>query len=116
MNAASTEAVIRNHLKVFLEQHNAVAMLDDYADDARLHSDLRVYQGKREIQAFFEDFFTGLPPRAIERFALRTLRVDGRLGYITWNVGDDIPLGTDTFVVDGGKIVSQTVAMHVAKR
>jgi len=27
-------------------------------------------------------------------------------------VGNDIPLGTDTFVVDNGKIVSQTFAMY----
>jgi hypothetical protein len=37
--------------------------------------------------------------------------VDGKIAYITWSAGADIPLGTDTFVVDNGKIVSQTFAM-----
>jgi hypothetical protein len=27
-------------------------------------------------------------------------------------MGSDVPLGTDTFVVDNGKIVSQTFAMY----
>jgi hypothetical protein len=36
------------------------------------------------------------------------------IAYITWSVGDDIPLGTDTFVVEDGKIVSQTFAMYAA--
>ena len=43
---------------------------------------------------------------------LCSLRVDGGLAYITWSAGDSIPLGTDTFVVYGGRIVSQTFAMH----
>ena len=38
----------------------------------------------------------------------------GIAAYITWSVGQDIPLGTDTFVVDDAKIVSQTFAMHTA--
>lgn len=49
---------------------------------------------------------------AIERFSLRSLRVGGDIAYITWSVGSAIPLGTDTFVVDNGKIVSQTFAMY----
>ena len=48
----------------------------------------------------------------MDHFTLRSLRVAGKIGYITWCVGSDIPLGTDTFVVDDGKIVSQTFAMH----
>ena len=51
---------------------------------------------------------------AIDNFSLRSLRVDGNIAYITWSVGSDIPLGTDTFVVDNGKIVSQTFAMYAA--
>ena len=39
-------------------------------------------------------------------------RVDGNIAYITWSIGSDVPLGTDTFVVDNGKIVSQTFAMY----
>jgi hypothetical protein len=71
-----------------------------------------VYRGKREIRAFFADFLNCLPAGAVDRFSLETLRVDGNLAYITWSVGTDIPLGTDTFVVDDGKIVSQTFAMY----
>ena len=57
-------------------------------------------------------FIEALPARGIERFELRSLHVEGDLAYITWNVGSDIPLGTDTFVVDDGKIVAQTFAMY----
>jgi len=36
------------------------------------------------------------------------------MAFITWSVAGAIPLGTDTFVVEDGRIVSQTFAMHAA--
>jgi ketosteroid isomerase-like protein len=106
-----TEAVVRNHLQAFIEQQGIAAILDDYDEDARFLSEARVYDGKQEIREFFVGFIDALPAGAIDRFKLRSLRVDGELAYITWSAGDDIPLGTDTFVVSDGKIVSQTFAM-----
>ena len=116
MNTESsvTETVVRNHLEAFLEQKGIVAILNDYDENARFYSEARIYQGKQEIQGFFTDFIGSLPAGAIDHFSLRSLRVDGNIAYITWSVGTDIPLGTDTFVVDNGKIVSQTFAMYAA--
>ena len=109
---SDTEAVVRTHLHAFVHQMGVDAILRDYHEDARFLSEARTYCGKREIRSFFETFLASLPPNAIDRFSLRTLRVEGEVAYITWRVGDDVPLGTDTFVVRDGKIVSQTFAMH----
>ena len=109
-----TEAIVRNHLQAFVEQKGIAAILTDYDDEARFHSEGRTYRGKQEIGSFFADFIASLPAGAAQRFALRTLRVDGDLAYITWSAGREIPLGTDTFVVRNGKIVSQTFAMYTA--
>ncbi len=109
---SATETVVRNHLRAFLERRGIAAILCDYDDDARFHSETRSYQGKQEIRNFFVEFMASLPAGAIERFSLRALRVDGNMAYITWNIGDDVPLGTDTFLVQDGKIVSQTFAMY----
>lgn len=116
MNArqSDTEFVVRNHLQAFVEQQGVDAILRDYHDDARFLSEIRTYHGKREIRDFFEAFLASLPPNAIDQFSLRTLRVEGEIAYITWGVGNVVPLGTDTFVVRNGKIVSQTFAMHPA--
>jgi ketosteroid isomerase-like protein len=111
---AVTETVVRNHLQTFLEQRGIPAILEDYDDDARFYSEARMYRGPAEIREFFEGFITSLPDGAIANFALRCMRVDGNIAYITWNVGSDIPLGTDTFVVENGKIVSQSFAMYAA--
>ena len=61
---------------------------------------------------FFTDFIGSLPAGAIDHFSLKSLRVDGNIAYIAWSVGADIPMGTDTFFVGNGKIVSQTFAMY----
>ncbi len=110
----TTETVVRGHLQAFLEQKGIDAILGDYNEEACFLCEEKTYSGKREIQNFFEQFMAGLPPQAIGRFALRTLRVAGDVAYITWSVGPELPLGTDTFVVREGKIVSQTFAMYSA--
>lgn len=114
MNTQSsvTETVVRNHLQAFLEQKGIAAIVNDYDENARFYSEAKIYQGKQEIHGFFSNFINSLPAGAIDRFSLRSLQVDGNIAYITWSVGADIPMGTDTFVVGNGKIVSQTFAMY----
>lgn len=116
MNAQSsaTEAVVRGHLQAFLGQEGVDSIVKDYDDGARLHTETKIYDGKHEIRGFFTDFIEGLPDGSIGRFELRSMQVEGAIAYITWNVGSDIPLGTDTFVVDNRRIVAQTFAMYPA--
>jgi hypothetical protein len=109
--SSATDAVVRNHLTAFLEQQGVDSVVKDYAHAARFHTEARIFRGKQEIHGFFVDFIDGLPEGAMDRFELRSLQVEGSIGYITWSVGREIPLGTDTFVVNDGKIVSQTFAM-----
>ncbi|HEY6747276.1 MAG TPA: nuclear transport factor 2 family protein [Mycobacteriales bacterium] len=110
--APATESVVRHHLSAFLEQKGVAAIVSDYDDDARFLTEAGIYRGKEEISRFFTGFLAALPAGALDRFTLRSLRVDGNVACITWSVGTDIPLGTDTFVVAGGKLVSQTFAMY----
>lgn len=111
---SATETVVRGHLQAFLEQKGIDAILRDYDEKACLLSEEKVYSGRREIRDFFEQFLAGLPPQAIARFVLRNLRVAGEVACITWSVGRELPLGTDTFIVREGKIVAQTFAMYPA--
>lgn len=109
-----TETVVRQHLSAFLAQQGLDAILADYADDACFLSEGRAYCGKPAIREFFEGFIAALPPGAISQFTLRSLRVQGDMAYITWSAGPELPLGTDTFVVRKGRIVSQSFAMYAA--
>src|SRR5262245_20371281 len=92
MSTHSAEAVVRKHLDAFVTKKGIAAILTDYDERACLHSEAKVYCGKHEIENFFVAFMSALPPRAPERFSLRSLRTDGDVAYITWSVGDEIPL------------------------
>jgi ketosteroid isomerase-like protein len=111
--ASATETVVRAHLEAFLKQKGAAAIVADYDEDARFFTEEKIFSGKQDIHGFFENFIASLPPGATDHFTLRSFLVDRNVAYITWSVGSDIPLGTDTFVVNNGKIVSQTFAMHL---
>lgn len=111
--ARTTESVVRHHLQAFLEHRGIDAVLQDYADDACFMAEDRIYRGKEEIRAFFAAFIALLPTGATDRFELRALRTDGAVAYITWRIADAIPLGTDTFLVQDGKIAAQTAAMYL---
>jgi ketosteroid isomerase-like protein len=114
MNTISieTETVVRHHVQAFLEQLGLDAILDDYAEHACFLSEGRAYCGKPAIREFFEGFIAALAPQTLKQFTLRSLRVQGDVAYITWSAGPELPLGTDTFVVRKGRIVSQTFAMY----
>jgi ketosteroid isomerase-like protein len=112
----NAETVVRHHLQVFVEQQGLDAILDDYADDACFLSETRAYCGKPAIREFFEGFLAALPSQAVGQFTLRSLRVRGDVAYITWSAGPELPLGTDTFVVSGGRIVAQTFTMVTPDR
>jgi hypothetical protein len=116
MNAdvPGTETVVRNHLDAFLKQKGVDEIVADYDEEARFFAESSIYRGRKDIKGFFDKFIASLPPGAIDHFTLRSLLVDRNVVYITWSAGSDIPLGTDTFVVNNGKIVSQTFAMHPA--
>ncbi|HEX3140584.1 MAG TPA: nuclear transport factor 2 family protein [Rhizobacter sp.] len=113
-NASDAETIVRHHLQAFVEQQGLDAILNDYANDACFLSEDHAYCGKQAIRAFFEGFIAALPSQAIGQFKLRSLRVQGDVAHITWSAGPELPLGTDTFVVRQGKIVSQTFAAHAA--
>jgi len=107
-----TETIVRRHLQAFVQQQGLDAILQDYADDACLLGEGRAYCGKAAIRGFFDQFITELGPQTIAQFKLRSLRVQDELAYITWSAGPRLPLGTDTFVVRQGRIVSQTFALY----
>lgn len=107
---SATEAVLQNHLGAFLEGKGVDAILADYADHANLFTEQYVFRGKEQIRVFLTDFLAALPPGAITRFSLKSMHIDEQLAYITWSIKDELA-GTDTFVVQDGKITSQTVAI-----
>ena len=114
---ASTKEVIDNHLKCFGEG-DLKGILSDYAPGAVLFTQdgpLRGIDAMRPLfQALIAEF--GKPGAA---FSLKHQSVEGDYGYILWTAetADNVyGLGTDTFIVQDGKIVVQSFAGKITPK
>ncbi|MBC8281573.1 MAG: nuclear transport factor 2 family protein [Chloroflexi bacterium] len=108
-----TEATLNHHLES-VGNKNLDAIMQDYAEDSIFVTPDVSIEGLDGIRGFFESFLPGLTPEIMANFAVDRAAIHGELAYITWNAGDAIPLGTDTFIVRNGKIKFQTFAAYMA--
>jgi ketosteroid isomerase-like protein len=109
----STTAEVIGHHNASMGAGDLDAIMSDYASDAVLLTPNGIFNGTKEIQAFFEGFVSSLPEDFIANMVLDVHSVEGEYGYITWHSGDVAPLGTDTFHVVDGKIAMQSFAAYM---
>lgn len=115
-NAADTEAVLNNHLSSF-GSGDVDGILSDYTDHSAIILPGAVLHGKEEIRGLFNALVAEFSQEGVE-FNLIESRVENNIAYIVWNARtpDNIyRFASDTFVVEDGKIVLQTVAFDVEK-
>ncbi len=116
-DAKTTEAVLSHHLEAFAKLASAGASalpeIDaDYAPDAKIFTPHGVIEGEANRKSFFEDMIP-LAGKLLPTLAMDVQEVQGEVAYIVWSAGAMAPLGTDTFIVRGGKIVVQTMAFYM---
>ena len=107
----STESVLAHHLAA-ISAGDVDRILSDYSDDAVLLTPDATLRGPAEIRPLFEGFVNDMLPPGSD---LELKRV-GEQAYILWRAASatfDFPLGTDTFIVRGDKIVFQTFAAQI---
>lgn len=105
----TTAEVWQHHIDAWV-QRDLDAIVSDYTDESLMIVNNRIYRGQDEIRKVFEHLFV-LFDEGSNRIDPAIL--DGRIIYITWfftPTGDHEYFGTDTFVVEDGKIVVQTIA------
>ena len=109
--AATTQDVLSHHLSC-VAQGDLSGMMADYAPDSKFFTPNGVLRGStaiREVCArLFEEF--AKPERSFE---ILQQEVDGDTAYIVWKAetaDNRFELATDTFIVQNGKIVTQTFA------
>ncbi len=111
----STKDVLDRHMAAFLAG-DLDATLADYADDAVMMSARGVLRGLDEIRANFERIFTTAFVPGQYTFVLDVEHIDGEVAYVAWHSSSpnlNVPTGSDTFVIRDGKIVAQSVTLHV---
>jgi ketosteroid isomerase-like protein len=108
--ARSTEEVLQHHLDALAAQ-DIEAVLSDYADDASLVGPDVTVTGSVALHDFFTEILKAMPG-ITDALSIDRTEIVGEVGYIVWHAPGYTPLGTDTFVVRDGRIVTQTFAMH----
>jgi ketosteroid isomerase-like protein len=106
---ASTKEIIDNHLKYFGEG-DLKGILSDYAPGAILFTPDGPLRGADAMRPLFQALIAEFgKPGAV--FSMKRQSVEGEYAYILWTAetADNVyEVGTDTFVVRDGKIVTQS--------
>ncbi len=108
---SSTEQVLAHHLKAFGDS-NLQEFLADYAADAVLFTPSGPLKGHDAIGPAMRGVLAefGQPGT---KFAMKQQTVEGNHAYLVWTAetADNVyELGTDSFVIDNGKIVAHFFA------
>lgn len=108
---ATTQSVLDHHMKTFLG-NDLEGIMADYSEESVLVTPTNTLKGITEIRDNFARVFTLLPKDSIS-FKMNKSLVVKDLAYIIWEC--DAPkikfeYGSDSFIIQNGKIVRQTFA------
>lgn len=107
--AQSTNEVWSHHIRAW-EARSVDAIVSDYSDESVLVLNNQVFKGRKNIANVFRQLFSIFSAGANK---IDAPQVFDRFVYITWHftpAGKQEFFGTDTFVIEDGKIVLQTIA------
>ncbi len=109
--AASTQQVLDHHLQA-ARGGDLNGILEDYTDGSIVITPDGVRRSRNEMSEFFSTLFAEFAKPGMS-FSMDQQVVDGEIAYIRWSAetADNVyELGTDTFLIRDGKIVTQTFA------
>lgn len=105
----TTAEVWQRHIDAW-NQRNLSKIISDYDDESILILNGRIHQGPKQISEVFKSLFKIFDQGKNQ---IDPVVTQGRIVYITWNftsAGIETQFGTDTFVIEDGKIQVQTIA------
>ena len=109
----TTHAVLDHHLQS-LGSGDVSAVIADYSEDSVLLTANGPIKGIKLLDGFFRGFLSTMP-QFMAGFRMLRQEVIGEIAYIVWESPKYTPLGTDTFLIRNGKILTQTFACHMLK-
>ena len=114
---AATQDVLAHHLECFGKVDLAGTMAD-YTDESKFFTPDGLLRGSEAIRRFFVRLFEEFAKPGMS-FEMLRQEVDGDTAYIVWKAetaDNRFKLGTDTFIVQNGKIVTQTFAGKISPK
>ena len=115
--AATTQDVLTHHLNSFGD-FDIAAIMADYTAESRFFTPNGLLRGSEAIRRFFVRLFEEFAKPGMS-FEMLRQEVDGDAAYIVWKAetaDNRFELGTDTFIVQDGKIVTQTFAGKISPK
>ncbi|RYC68882.1 MULTISPECIES: nuclear transport factor 2 family protein [Spirosoma] len=109
-NEAITNDILSHHLTAF-GNNDLAEILKDYTEESQVLAPNGPLIGLAAIRQFFADYFLAIPTGSV--FTMKQLTVRHQVGYVAWASDSaiaQIPMGTDTFFLEGDKIIVHTVA------
>jgi SnoaL-like protein len=111
----TTKDVLTHHLSSFGDIAGTMA---DYTAESRFFTPDGLLRGSEAIRKFFVKLFEEFAKPGMS-FEMLRQEVDGDTAYIVWKaetVDNRFELGSDTFIVWNGKIVTQTFAGKISPK
>src|SRR5258705_8039231 len=115
--AATTQDVLTPHLAC-VGKGDLAGMMADYAAESRFFTPDGLLRGSEAIRGFFRRLFEEFAKPGMS-FEMLRQEVDGDTAYIVWKAetaDNRFELGSDTFIVRNGKIVTQTFAGKISPK
>jgi|SRR5271166_2296859 len=112
---ATTQDVLTHHLNCFGDLAGTMA---DYTAESRFFTPDGLLRGSEAIRRFFVRLFEEFAKPGMS-FEMLRQEVDGDTAYIVWKAetaDNRFELGTDTFIMRNGKIVTQTFAGKISPK
>ena len=109
-NDKTTKDVLMHHLTAF-GNNDLEEIMKDYTNESEVLTPDGPLKGLDAIRNFFADYFIVIPTGSA--FEMKQLTVTHNVGYVAWtseSAKAKIPIGTDTFFLEGDKIRFHTVA------
>ena len=106
-----TKKVLEHHLAA-VGENNLSSILDDYSEESIVITPDSTYIGLKQIESFLAGILPAFPKEGTVLEIDRTV-IENELAYIVWHAKTpivEVPLGTDTFIIEDGKIKLQTFA------
>lgn len=122
----SPGATMKIDAKAFLDRHMAAfsagdvdALVEDYTDASVMITQDATLRGRDALRDFFSGLLSEHFRPGTYDFTMDVVRVEGDTVYIAWHAScesADVVLATDTFVLRGDKIATQTFTAKVDPR
>jgi hypothetical protein len=114
VDEAVTRKVFDHHFQTF-KDNDLEGVMADYTEESVLITPDQTFKGLAEIRQNFVNAFNALP-REGTTFTVDKTVISGDVAYFVWRATTPtlvFKYATDTFIIKGGKIVSQTYAGDV---